>query len=289
MPISEKNTNLKFKALRLLSRITKNYPPQIDRFLRLIYSPDKRQLDHIQIVDEYDSNLLINIDTASFLEWSIFFYGHYEPEVVQLIKRIFRAGYVAFDVGANVGVHSLIMGQWAGVDGQVIALEPNPTIYNRLVSNIGLNRLTNIQPLQCGLSNTNGEFTLYIAPDDFANQGMSSLYPQAALTHKVLIQVKILDEMIPALNLNRLDFIKIDTEGNEYNVLLGAEKSIQQYRPYILFEYDENTWSKSNSTYSECEQFFAKQNYTLYGLNPRNYLVPLKGKKPNSPNILAIP
>ena len=284
------NRNLKFQALWWFAKFTRRYKlPKTDQFLRLIYSPDKRQNDYIDVAVEYDINLMINVNTASFLEWSVFFYGYYEPEIDALIKRLFRTGFVAFDVGANIGTHALIMGQYAGNTGKIVAVEPNPQIHRRLVKNISLNRLNNIQPLQYGLSNTNGEFTLHIAPDDFPNQGMSSLYHQAELTNKTTIQVKVLDEIAQSLELDRLDFIKIDTEGNDYNVLLGSENSIRRYRPYILFEYDENTWSRGGFQYSMCEELFAKHRYVLYALHPQNYLTQLKGKPPVSANILAIP
>jgi FkbM family methyltransferase len=281
---------LKFQALWWLAKFTRRYrPPKIDRFLRLVYSPDRRQHDHINIAIEYDVNLMINVNTASFLEWCIFFYGYYEPEIDALIKRLFRTGFVAFDVGANIGMHALIMGQYAGNTGKIVAVEPNPRIHRRLIENISLNRLANIQPMQCGLSNTRGERTLHLAPDDFPHQGMSSLYPQPELTNKTTIQVNALDEIAVSLELERLDFIKIDTEGNDYNVLLGGEMSIQRYRPYILFEYVENTWSKGGFQFAMCEELFAKHKYMLYALHPKNYLKQLKGKVPASANILAIP
>ncbi len=67
----------KFGVLRKLAKFTRRYSiPKIDKFLRLVYSPDKRTSDFIDQVIEYDNDLLIHCNTASFIEWTIFFYGY---------------------------------------------------------------------------------------------------------------------------------------------------------------------------------------------------------------------
>ncbi len=288
--VMPRNKGFKFRMLRRVAKAVQKYQPRgIDRVLRAIYSPDSRQNDHFEIVIEYDTDMLINVDSASFIEWSIFFYGYYEREVSNLIKRLVKPGYVALDVGANIGCHTLIMGRSTGETGQVIAVEPNPKIYTRLTENIRLNRMKNVQTLQCGLSDIAGEFTLYVAPDDFPNQGMSSLYTQSALSIEVPVQIQTLDAVIKAKGCNSLDFVKIDTQGNDYKVLLGGERSIQEYHPYLLFEYDENVWGRSDADFAACDEFFRKQQYTLYVLDVTGSLTKAKYGVPRSTNILAVP
>ena len=149
--------------------------------------------------------------------------------------------------------------------------------------------MKNVQTLQCGLSNTVGEFALYVAPDDFPNQGMSSLYPQSVLSIEVPVAIQTLDNVIQAKGCSRLDFVKIDTQGNDYKVLLGGEKSIQEYRPYLLFEYDENEWGRSNVDFATCEKFFDKQQYMLYVLGITGTLTKVKYGLPKFTNIFAVP
>ncbi len=205
-----------------------------------------------------------------------------------MISRIFRPGFVAFDVGANIGAHSLIMGKYVGANGKVYAFEPDPQIFNRLQNNIIINRLINVEALEFGLSNTSGEFPLYSAPTDFPNQGMSSMYPRTELPFSTKIEVKVLDQVVEQKKLSRLDLIKIDTEGNDLNVLLGSEKSIKKFRPYIIFEYDRNIWSKNSFDFGTCEELFTRHNYLLYILQ-HSYLSKLNDEIPTFANILAVP
>jgi len=68
------NYGFKFNNLQRLARLTRRFHfPYVDRFLRWVYNPDKRQRDYFEIVAGYDSDLMININSASFIEWSFFF------------------------------------------------------------------------------------------------------------------------------------------------------------------------------------------------------------------------
>lgn len=240
--------------------------------LRAIYSPDRRKDDHIDIATGYDDDLLINLDTASFIEWSIFFFGYYEPEVSQLVKRVVGKGQVAFDVGANIGCHTLLLGKAVGESGRVVAVEPCPPVYEKLRANICLNRMAHVQACQCALSDVPGKLALHIAAADVPNQGMSSLYPNQELSSEVLVDVQTLDDIMQRKECNRLDFIKIDTEGNDGKVIVGGERSIREHRPYVLFEFDEAMWGRGNMDFSSCEAFFRKQDYALYVLQPTGVL-----------------
>jgi FkbM family methyltransferase len=285
-----RNEGFKFRMLRLLARAVQRFRPMgIERVLRVIYHPDRRQNDHIDVAIEYDTDLLINVDTAEFLGWILFFYGCHEPEISGLIKRVVKTGHVAFDVGANIGCFSLIMGRSAGETGRIIAVEPNPRVYARLSENIRLNRMKNIEPLQCGLSDAVGEFTLYIPPDNFPNQGISSLYPHPELTIKIPVDIQTVDSIMEARKYDRLDFVKIDAQGNDYKVLLGGAESIRKYKPYVVFEYDVNEWGTSNVDFALCEGFFHKQEYTLYVLDRRGIMRSVRYGVPKCANILAVP
>lgn len=240
--------------------------------LRTIYSPDRRKNDHIDVATSYDDDLLINLDTASFIEWSIFFFGYYEPEVSQLVKRVVGKGQVAFDVGANIGCHTLLLGKAVGESGRVVAAEPCPPVFEKLRANICLNRMAHVQACQCALSDVPGKLALHIAAADVPNQGMSSLYPNQELSSEVLVDVQTLDDIMQRKECKRLDFIKIDTEGNDGKVIVGGERSIREHRPYVLFEFDEAMWGRGNMDFSSCESFFRKQDYSLYVLQPTGVL-----------------
>jgi hypothetical protein len=146
-----------------------------------------------------------------------------------------------------------------------------------------------VQVLPCALSDSPGELTLYVAPDDFPNQGMSSLYQQEALSLEVPVTVRTMDEVMQESGCQRLDFVKIDTQGNDYGVILGGERSIQEHRPHLVFEYDEGEWGRAQVDFSACETFFGKLGYTLYVLDSTGTLRKAKYGVPPSTNIFAVP
>lgn len=286
------NSGLKFRILQKIARFTRKHQPRgTDRFLRLIYSPDKRQKDHLSITMEYDAQLLFHIDTASWIEWYLFFYGYYEPELTDLIKRLFRPGFVVFDVGANNGCHTLIMALMAGDSGKVFAVEPCPKVFEKLVKNISLNGMKNIIPMSCAFSDAAGTSTFYGFEEGASNEAVSSLYASNAGEHPVEFQVDVntLDHVARQEKLSRLDFVKIDAEGHEYQVLMGAKESVAKYRPYVVFEYAHRTWSNSGADFNSAQSFFHDNNYTLYEICP-HYLTEVKNSLSSiHANILAVP
>ncbi len=281
----------KFRMLRRLARLIQKYHvPGTDRVLRLIYSPDKRQHDFVDAVIEYDSTMLIQTNTASYFEWEIFFYGYYEQQIDRLIKRLVRAGDTVFDVGANVGSHTLIMRKCVGNAGHVIAVEPNPRIYSRLNENVVMNRFAdNVTLLQMALSHTSGTGRLFLPPSDYPNQGISSLHKRPELEGDVVVPLHRFDDVVYEQECSRVDFVKIDTEGHDYEVLLGAEGSIAEYHPYLLFEYDEHEWAQVGSDFAACANLLHKEHYTLYILEPTGSLIRIESNVPSYANIVAVP
>lgn len=295
-----RNTGFKFRFLRKLARLTRKYQPRgIHRFLRAIYNPFQRQKDHFDIVVEYDSGLFLHVDTASLLEWYLFFYGKYEAGTVSLIKRLMRPGSVGVDVGAHIGSYALLMGLMAGETGKVLAVEPYPPSFNRLVENIHLNRLKNVVPVQCALSDEKGTTTLYSygsADGDiittFYKENLKfprpDVPPEARILMETPVEVRTLDDVVRQKECSRLDVLKIDVEGNEYRVLAGGQETIREFRPHIIFEYNPRTWKNAGCDFHAVQDFFSTMNYSLYVIQ-EGYLTKIEYGLPAGANLLAVP
>lgn len=210
-------------------------------FLRIIYNPDTRQNDSIKRIIFIDG-LLFKIDTASYLEWSLFFYGGYEVFISKLFKRFVQPGAVVTDIGANIGIHTLRLGDLVGPGGMVYAFEPHPDVCKRLRENINLNQLSSVRVMQVGLSERSGEFILQGFDKNSSNQGTSFLVMDDEIEKNITANryaVKVLrfDDWVKSEKLERLDFIKIDVEGFDLEVLSGAIETISKFKPVIIFEY----------------------------------------------------
>jgi FkbM family methyltransferase len=244
----------------------------------------------IRAVVDYDEELFLHVDTASLIEWEIFFRGYWEPSVVSVIRKICRPGDFVVDVGANVGVHTLLMSRRVGVAGNVVAVEPHPAIRERLRRNISLNCLSNIEVLSCALSGTEGTSTLYAPSPERPNQGISSLGADPSLAIQFEVETRTLDSLLSKIDAGRLKFLKIDTEGHEWPILQGAARSIRDGRPHILFEFDHRAWSRLGATFADATGFLRDIGYGIYELHWHGCLTEVSDDKVAShSDILAIP
>lgn len=284
---------LRFKIMRDFANLTrKSKSPNIRKVAKFFCAPGRHLNYPTEIIFEYDNKMLIHINTASWIEWNIYFHGYYEPKIVDTMKHLIKLGFTVVDVGANVGCHTLIMASLVGSQGKVIAVEPHPEIYKRLVKNIRLNRFENVDTFRCALSDFQGISKLYSFEEfeEAFNEGRSSLLKPLKKKPKKYYKVEVttLDDIIMESNYNRLDLIKIDTEGHDIRVLRGGVNSIEKYRPHIIFEYDAHLWSHAGSNYHQVEKFFKDKDYDLHIIKG-GYILNTKYRYPEQDEILAVP
>lgn len=153
----------------------------------------------------------------------------------KLISPYLKKGDVAVDVGANLGFMSGILSAVVGPSGQVHSFEPSPTIYAKLQEVIKENNLTNVASYNMGCGKEEQSLTLY-SP---GSSGNATLRPDAGLEKSTkstqTVRIAPMDDFLGP-KLSRLDFIKIDTEGFEDDVLFGASRLIEKYQPVIYVE-----------------------------------------------------
>lgn len=153
----------------------------------------------------------------------------------RLMSPYLKKGDIAVDVGANLGFMAGILSAVVGPSGQVHSFEPSPTIYAKLQEVIKENKLVNVTAYNMGCGKEETQLTLY-SP---GSSGNATLRPDASLEKSTkstqTVRIALMDDFLGP-KLNRLDFIKIDTEGFEDDVLLGASRLIEKYKPVIYVE-----------------------------------------------------
>lgn len=221
----------------------------------------------------YLGNLTVNIDTTYKVE-RIMWTGEYELPLIGFLRTHQTAGWVCFDVGANVGAVSLALAEFVGGEGKVYAFEPGPPNLLRLRNNIELNPelLDRVRILPVGVGETPGE--LWWA-EERGNPGNALLCDQG--THP--IKVITLDDFVSEQGIERADFIKIDVEGMELQVMRGAAGALRRFRPVLYFEtLSRYVDTARGAAFHDFQKLLAGEfGYILYRLSRTGELIPLAG------------
>lgn len=157
----------------------------------------------------------------------------FEPDEVALVKQQVRPGDVIIDIGANIGYYTLLFAQLVGDTGHVVAFEPDPENFALLYKNINLNQYRNVTLVQKAVATENSFAQLYLCDD---NKGMHRLYDSVCCQSSIEVKTVCLDDYLPQL-VKKVDFVKIDIEGAEYNALQGMQKILTQQQPKLLTEF----------------------------------------------------
>lgn len=204
--------------LRLISRIIAPFRGSIRPIENLLWSK--------VVVKTSDGYIFALVDRESYIlvsrEFEDFMLKWFTP----------RKGEVFIDIGAHVGKYTVMGAKAVGEDGQVIAIEPHPLNYRRLLQNIKLNRLRNVTAINIAAWNARAKIKLFIHEVG----GHHSVKSDVGLGF-IQIDAARIDDMLSKIeNVHRVDWIKIDVEGAEYEVLQGLKETIRSYKPKIIME-----------------------------------------------------
>jgi FkbM family methyltransferase len=252
--------------------------PGRERILRLVFPPEKFRMAgrHREFTINYDGDLKFRCDPGSYIEWSVFFKGYYNPDLSLAIKKLVEPGMQTIDVGANVGAYTLLIAKQAGTNGRVISIEPNPEVFKRLEYNITLNNLQNhVATHQIALSDHRGEAILFTPQAEYINRGISSLQQYSEyLTEQTMVGVQTLDDFFADLKLDHLDFLKIDTDGSDALIINGGLKTITHFRPRIIFEANYIAHSEPDEAMERVHQELKKLDYQFFTVGYFGKLLP---------------
>ena len=157
-------------------------------------------------------------------------YGQYAEDEAELYQKLLKPGQIAVEAGANIGALTLVMAQAVGPKGAVVAAEPQRIVFQMLCANVALNGLKNVQAIPCGFGAEAG--TMRVPPRDYDredNFGAVSLQAEGPGEPASVMP-------IDSLGLPQCHLIKVDVEGMEQEVLNGARKTIERYRPAVYVE-----------------------------------------------------
>ncbi|MBL8200610.1 MAG: FkbM family methyltransferase [Chromatiales bacterium] len=165
---------------------------------------------------------------------SIEMYGEYFESEVKVFRRFVGAGDVALDVGANIGTHTLALARLTGPRGFVYAFEPQRLVFQTLCANVALNSLTNVHCVNAAVGETPGMLRMSDPdPDQANNFGGAQVEMLAGAPQAPPVARVALDDF---LDVGGLKLVKIDVEGMEAQVLRGARRTLDRFRPLLYVE-----------------------------------------------------
>lgn len=175
--------------------------------------------------------------------------GSYEYEKQQMFRNAVIPGSVVYDIGANVGFYSLLGSALVGKRGKVIAFEPMPRNLRYLYHHLKLNHINNVIVVEAAVSDKTGVDTFVIGEspaEGFLGSG-----------NGIQVQTVCLDEKVAAQELPVPDLMKIDVEGAEEKVLMGAANLIEKHHPLIFLS------THGEVIQQNCIKFLLEHGYSL--------------------------
>ncbi len=191
----------------------------------------------------------------------------FDPEELATLKSSLREGFVFLDIGANIGGYSLFVAANAGPSARIVAIEPQPDIYERLVFNLRLNPFSSVKALACAVADKEGDVTLFV---DEQNRGESSLkiISNASAASGIKVSAKRLLTLIEEQGFERVDAAKLDTEGAEDIILetFFSEAPEPLWPRMLIIERGNQRW------HADLPKLLTQHGYTVTRQTRNNFI-----------------
>lgn len=187
-----------------------------------------------------------------------------EPEVVHLMSRVVQTGDFVVDAGANVGFFSLLLSQYVGESGNVLAFEPGLNNLTKLARNIEHNKATNIKVCEQPLAAGEKPVTFHLSRDS----GINACWPNGTVMASMDLLATTLSNACEATP----KLIKMDIEGSELEALKGAEALLARRPLYIVMEFNESALAAMGASPEDIRKFMRDRGYDLFVLSEHGLL-----------------
>jgi FkbM family methyltransferase len=236
------------------------------KFLACI--PGYRSSDQPVYVKRSGLNWSLDLDEG--IDLSVFLFGSFEPKTIRVLRELISEGDRVFDIGANVGTHTLFIASFCGNSGHVYSFEPTDYAFRKLLENLRLN--PEISARVSSYRQMMGK-----NPDESVPKSIFSSWP--------VVSEKEVDPVFGGVSrstegaeMNSLDnfcfsqgenispdFLKIDVDGFERDVLDGAVQTLKKSKPKIMIEYMPSGIKGAGWSASEFLGFFDEHGYDVLG------------------------
>jgi FkbM family methyltransferase len=222
------------------------------------------------------------------------FMGNFEEAERQFVERFLKPNMIVLDIGAHHGFYTLLASHKVGPTGQVIAFEPSPREYKRLLWHLRLNRRKNVLAEPFALGSHEGTTQLFLVRG--RDTGCNSLHPPKTADPAFPVQVPIvrLDDYLERQGITHVDFVKMDVEGAELEVLRGATSLLSRKpRPVWMMEVQDIRTEAFGYSAKEIVEFLWERDFHWFKITQQGKLLPLSDLSElrdwSSYNFVAVP
>jgi len=184
------------------------------------------------------ARILVPID--DFVGRALYFFGDLDPKLSWICQRLLRPGDTVLDIGANLGLVSLVARTLVGASGSVHAFEPQPELVELIRQSARANGFDDIVVHPLALAEADSTLEMFVP---LGNRGAASLTRKHLdVGRTVAVPVRNASDYFASLDLGPIRLVKIDVEGHEAHVIRGSERYFGVNRPdAIVFELNDHT------------------------------------------------
>lgn len=261
------------EALKFLAAIYKRF-----RLFWWDFTMNRRKVLKLQVLQSVFVSFLGIGDIVKILysdQHLVRFRKSFEYHTLNLFVGFLKDGDVVIDVGANIGLFSLLGSRYVGQAGRIYAFEPTSATFEILKENIRINAIENIAPQKIPLADKSIPIIM-VNPAGEGGEYFDALnriqqVDQERLTGAV-IYTETLDDFIRQNDIRKIDIIKIDIEGAELLFFKGAKESLTKFRPKIIFEANEKHCEAFNYSVMDVLTYVKEVGYKLKQINEEQWL-----------------
>jgi len=194
----------------------------------------------IRLVNLLLRNIIVSLDSVCYAfvdleSYRIMVFENFETFMWRYLTIKNKDVFV--DIGAHIGKYTLHASKEVGEQGRVVSIEPHPLNYGVLERNISINNLKNVISLNVAASHEEMKINLYLHHTSAGHSLKPEMKPTThwKTQNLIVVSAEPVDQILSRLQLNA-DWIKIDVEGGEIDVIRGATETIRKDRPRIMVE-----------------------------------------------------
>lgn len=206
----------------------------------------------------------IELHPTQFVSKSILLFGVFEPQEAFWFDKTVKPGMTVIDIGANIGQYTLLAAERIGNSGRVISFEPADDNFDILQRNVEMNGFGDrVQLIKNAVGSSIGICEFVLATDG----GSNSIYQKStnqSTVKRINVPCVTLDSIFMSQDFDRVDLIKIDAEGADFEVIKGAQKTLKKYHPVLFVEFAERVLIKFGTTPIEMLRFLRQLGYEAH-------------------------